>query len=711
MAGSIKATYYTNFKGVDFSTDASLVSKNRSPLATNIIADVGGVPEKRPGWRTLHNFATEGETPEVHGLWSGVIGGETHFLAHVGTRLYRWTETERTLLMEGLSDSPGACAYFGGKLWLTVGKYVVYDGETVKPVSESGYIPTTTIARSPAGGGVTYEDVNLASPWRKNSFCSDGEATEYQLDAEELDLKLIVKQTMSAGVRYGMPYALEQGRTTQVQYGFEVSAEVPVGAVICYDWSKSTVEVNGEVLNYADGPESATKGIAALSDYAAVEESCAVTVMVDEAAKVQGTDFIVDYGAGLVKFVTAPGKPAVTGTDNVTVQFARTAPGYQDKIDHCSIIAAFGVGSNDRLVFSGNPEYPNQDWTSGLNDPSYIPDLSYATVGLEGIPIMGYARVGENLAIIKSDNGQDSTVFMRTASLDEDGQAVFTLKQALAGVGAVSKKSFASLLDEPLFLSGTGIFALTSNVITNERICQNRSFYVNSALTAEPGLEDACAVAYKGMYFLGVGKHVYILDARQEKTYRSETLGDYVYECYYWENVPVVCWMNYKDGADEHLYFGTADGRICRFNTDINGVSKYNDDGEVIQAVWATKADDDGDPTVYKTMIKKGGAVTLKPYSRSSARICFRSDKDTVDWMGAYGTREVYGTMDIFDWLDIDFSRFTFNSNDAPQEIMFNSKVKKYKRLQILIRNNGLNEGFGVYGITKHYVTGNFAKR
>ena len=67
--------------------------------------------------------------------------------------------------------------------------------------------------------------------------------------------------------------------------------------------------------------------------------------------------------------------------------------------------------------------------------------------------------------------------------------------------------------------------------------------------------------------------------------------------------------------------------------------------------------------------------------------------------------------MDIFNWEDIDFSRFTFNANDGPQEIPFNRKVKNYKRLQIIVKNDGLNEGFGIYGIVKHYVVGNYAKK
>lgn len=415
--------------------------------------------------------------------------------------------------------------------------------------------------------------------------------------------------------------------------------------------------------------------------------------------------FTVDRTAGIVTFSTAPSAPSAGRADGLVVQFPKTTEGYADMIEKCTIITAYGAGSSDRIVVSGNPDYPNRDWISGLNDPTYFPDLSYSTVGIEDTAILGYCRIGSALAVVKEDNGQDSTVFFRTAGVDSDGNAVFPLSQAMTGVGAVSTGSFANLLDEPLFLSGTGIFAATTNYLTGDRVGQNRSYYLNASLTQEE-LTDAEAVSYKGMYLLGFPNgHVYVLDGRQNKTYRSESLGDFVYEGYYWENVPARCWMNYEHQGVETLYFGTADGRICRFNTDDDTPERFSDDGAAIAAVWATKMDDDGDPTILKTMLKRGCAVTIKPYHRSSAAVCFRTDRDAV----YYAVKT--DTVDIFDWTDIDFARLSFDSNEGAREVFFNAKAKKYKRLQILIRNAAAGEGFGVFAITKHYVEGNFAKR
>lgn len=640
---ALHTTTYGKFKGVDFSTDASLVDSYRSPWAVNMIADTGGMPEKRMGWRTLHQI----EKP-VNGLFYGVVQGETRFLAHGGTKLYEWTpgrEPEEgaawpKVLKDGLFNGPSAGVNIGGKLWLlTGGDYLVFDGESVQDVESIAYIPTTVIAAAPTGGGEAFESINLLQPQRKNEFIPDGEAKVYQLDSTGL------------------------------------------------------------------GAE-------------------AVTATVRGVAKTEGTDFTVNRVTGTVTFRSPPAKPLVGQEGEVVITFSKRTTGYKEKITKCGILTTYGVGSSDRVVISGNPEFPNQDWTSGLNDPTYFPDLSYAVVGLEATAIVGYRRIGEFLAVIKEDNGQDTTVFLRSASLSGEGEPVFPLKQSIAGVGAVSKRGFGNLLDEQLFLSGTGVCALTASTVTAERIVQNRSFFVDSRLTRERGLDKAVAVSWNGMFLVAVNAHVYLLDGRQDKTYRAKSQSDFVYECYYWEHVPAACWMNHKGawstreqgtkagaegkaqgGTMETLYFGTEDGRICRFNSDVDTMARYADDGGAISAVWSTKADDDGDVTLLKTMIKKGNSVTIKPYTRSSAKICFRTEQDPVDWQAAYDLT------DIFDWEDLDFTRFTFNANDAPREVLFNTKVKKYKRLQIIVKNDAVNEGFGLFEISKHYVVGNFAKR
>lgn len=611
---NIRTTIYKSFRGADFSTDPSLVERCRSPLCTNIIADSGGMPEKRWGWRVL--LRLEGS---IHGLFAGTFDGKIRRLVHAGTKLYAWDESGGApqLLLEGLAEHKSRGVYLRGRLWIVDGQnFMVYDGErAVRVTGEECYVPTVLITRMPTGGGEVLEEVNLLTPRRKESFQTDGEATQFKLSA-----------------------AVDAGSAVRVWV---------------WDEEITDFQCEGDVLTLP----------------------------------------------------TAPAAPAAGSPDGLLVEYSHTVEGYADRINRCSIITSYGLSGDDRLVLSGNADFPNLDWVSAYNEPTYFPDRGYSVLGSEDTAILGYARVGSYQAIVKSDNGQESTIYLRSGTLTDEGKAVFTTKAAMSGVGALGSGSFASLLDDPLFLSATGIHAISVSDMTGSRVTQNRSWFLNPRLTAEEGLAQAEGVVWRGLYLLATASgHVYVLDGRQKKNYRSAAMADFVYEGYYWENVPVRVWLKLEAGEDEGLYFGTADGRICKLNSDIVS-GRYSDDGEAIDAVWATRYDDDGSPSCFKTLLKRGCCVTLKPLSRSSGTVYFRTDRSGSEQAVARDT------MDIFDWADIDFARFTFASDDAPQEIFFHKKVKNYKRLQIIVRNSELNEGFGVYQITKHFVVGNFAKK
>lgn len=611
----LRTKKYERFRGVDFSTDPALVDDARSPWAPNMVADRGGMPEKRPGWRTLETFDAR-----INGIFHASFGGTPQQLVHAGTKLYRRGENGGATaeLASGLPDERSTAVYMGGKLWVfTGGGLYAYDGTTARNAASDAYAPLTVVARVPAGGGVSYEPVNLLTPRQRVRFLGDGSSRVYRLPYTNLD---------------------------------SVDA-----------------------------------------------------VTVEDTALTSG--WTADLAAGTVTFDTAPSAPAAGAEDNVEIAFSKTISGYSGRIGKCRVAAVWGVGaSSDRIVAAGNPDCPNVDFICAYADGGYWPDTNYAVIGTDETAILGYRRMGDQLAVIKEDNGQDSTVFLRAGYLDEDGEATFPVKPCLAGAGAVTRFGFGGIGDEPLVLTGSGVFALTTNSLTAERIAQNRSYRVDPKLLSED-LSEAVSCSCDGTFLVFVGGRVYGLDGRQQRSYPTRSDTGFVYECFYWDNVPARAVARRIVGGREALFFGTADGRLCRFNTDVEGMARYSDDGAPIEAVWATRADDDGDPMVRKTLLPRGGGVTIKPYTRSGAKVLFRTDRDVVGWQAAEGT------MDIFDWEDIDFSRFAFNANDAPAEIPFPGRARKYKRLQILVKNDAAGEGFGVYAIVKHYASGDFAKK
>ena len=617
-----KTTIYNNFKGVDFSVDSSLVDKNRSPYALNLISDIGGMPEKRLGWRTLQQL-----DGKINGFFFGEINGVETYIVHAGTKLYKldMQNNTATVLKSGINNAKSTAFFMKenniSKIFILTGnEYLSYNGTTIIDVSENAYIPNTLISRLPTGGGTVLESVNLIGKKRKESFLGNSTDKIYQLASTNIDSVDLVEYYNSDGV---------------------------------------------------------------------------LTVAI------KNTDYTVDLTAGKVTFTTTH-SPVVTGQDNVFITYSKTISGYADRIKKCTISTLYGVGGSNRVFVSGNPSYKAYDWYSDIFKPSYFPDLGYSVVGSD-TAVMGYQKLGKYLIIIKEDNQQDVTIFQRHGTLDSNGKVTFTIEQGIAGIGAVSKNCFVNLIDEPLMFTRQGIYATTSTNILLERTLRNRSFFIDSKLIKEDNLQNAVATEWNGLYILAINNNAYVLDSKN-KSYRhgqnNFTNSDYIYDCYFWNNIPAICFLSVKG----ELYFGTAEGKICKFNTDIDTMKKYNDDNKPISAIWATCNDDDGATQLYKTMQKKGCLCTIKPYTRSSAKVYVIVDGKPEKFLRNK-------QMDIFDFNDIDFERFTFETNDSPQEIFFKKKIKKYKRLQIIIKNEELNEGFGIFQIIKTYKVGNYAKK
>ena len=182
VSGSLITRNYSNFRGVDFTDNE--VSLTRSPDSLNMWKDyskLGKCIETRP---EIELVATYDNT--IFGLFWYKVGNTEMQIVHSGTKLYKVVKGTKTELFTGMMPARSNAFVYNQILYIKDGiNYLKYDGETIGQVI--GYIPTTSIARKPAGGGSTYQDVNMLSAWRKNTFLGDGESTEYYLDAQEID--------------------------------------------------------------------------------------------------------------------------------------------------------------------------------------------------------------------------------------------------------------------------------------------------------------------------------------------------------------------------------------------------------------------------------------------------------------------------------------------------------------------------------------------
>ncbi len=427
-------------------------------------------------------------------------------------------------------------------------------------------------------------------------------------------------------------------------------------------------------------------------------DSSSVTVEITTTSGVvswsEGVNFTVDRSLGQVKFNTAPSAPIVSGQDNVEICYSKTVENYSQRIKNSTTFAYYGIGGDNRVFLTGNSQYKAWDFWCEIDDPTYFPDINYGIIGSENTGVMGYAKLGEYLLIIKEDNQQDSTIFVRTGELLDDG-AIFPIKQGVTGVGAIAGNTFVNLVDEPLFLSSMGVYAITSNLVTAERTLQNRSYYIDPKLTKEASLHRAIACQWNSYYLLAINSRVYLLDSRQ----KTGSGNSYQYEGYLWQGLDINALLSHKG----NLYFGGSDGGICKLNTHIDNMTKYRDNGQAITAYWDTPADDDGNVALLKTMERKGGLLLIKPSYKTGANIYVSVDGEPFELIRS-------GSFSIFGWENIDFTRFTFLTTSTPKRIYFNHKIRKYTTLQFRIENSSLDESLGIYEITKYFTTYNYGK-
>lgn len=416
----------------------------------------------------------------------------------------------------------------------------------------------------------------------------------------------------------------------------------------------------------------------------------------------EGTHFSVNRTTGVVRFGNAyiPGKPPLEGRPNVKIEAYRKEA-KPDLIRKCRFGIEFGVnGAKDRLFFSGNPDEPNRDRYSWYNDYKFFPDNNYSILGSPKSAVVGYSIISNYLAAHKDENEREMSIIVREGDL-VDNTATFKIINTLQGEGAIATNSFGYLSTEPIFLTRNGLYAVTAQDITGERYSQSRSFYLNGKLTKESitDLQNSFACVYDNMYFLAVGNdRVYVLDGLQSlRTDKSEPYSTRQYAGFYFEKLPIrLMWVD-----ENRLYFGTSDGRICRFYNDKTAQNSYNDDGSVIECQWETP-DIDGN-LFYKNKTLRYVAARVEAAIRTSINI-FTMERGLWNFVKTDNSFANYLSFD-----DIDFSRFSFSCDKTSKIARSKVRVKKVDKFRLRFTNSALNEPFTLYNIAMEYVeNGNF---
>ena len=499
---------YSNFRGADFRGEE--INLSRSPDLLNVWKDYRETESirTRPGLALLSAF-----TEPIYGIF--FYKGMT--LVHSGNSLYKLTDGATELIKDGLNEARSNAFVYEDVWYFKDGKnYLQYDGDEIKPVE--GYIPTTTIARRPTGGGQKYEDVNMLSPYRKNSFLSDGISLSYFFDVVNVD-----------------PYYYP---------------------VVTY--------------TNTDDPD--------------IEK--------DENGVVATSEYTFDFENGSITFInTPPVGPQTPGQDNVIIQFKKVVPRYTECIEKCTMLQEF----DNRVFFSGNPDYPNYIWHCSLNDPSYVSDLDYYKEGMDSGAVRGMAAGNNALWVFREPSDSNTTVFYHTPAIDEEYGKIYPSSHSSISTGCIG--AAVNFNDDIVFFSGRGMEGINGD-ITTEQVVAHRSSLVDRKLISEDGYNDMILAEWEGYLLVivkwvnergeAVGSKVYLADSRA--MFQNENHMEY--EWFYWELDKAVTCAKVYNGM---LYLGCEDGLYTLSDLTKN-----------VESYYTTPKDKFKTPHKQKTTNKRG---------------------------------------------------------------------------------------------------------
>ncbi len=606
-----------NFLGIDFTTSPLKVHPRRAVSGVNFISDYGTL-KKRPGWIEQLKFTNR----PIRGLYHYKTAVADFMIVRAGDKLYRLNNDLTYSELYTISVKPKERISFypiDDKVYIVgLSKYLVMyqDGidESNDPifaideVRNHATIPTTTISiddtLSEIVSRASLEPVNLLTKKRKNTLIGrDAPNLIWELDSGILENDGILSEVL-VDIEYwtGTDLAYKHYKTFPDQVGLEdllfdvdedtfsietskgVVERVKKGVEAKYKWvqtSSSDPAIAKNKLYYdVSGlattiDESFVNGLLPPTQALYEDNSGRLVVEIEYTPPVGVENFFSYWRLTLIESVPSSGSyqhikiyentpPPVDGADNITVTYETSTPLDDSKIQTASIGVVFGINGTTNQLFLANEA---TEYYSMPYDYSYFPDLYVNYVGDKKNPIVGYSRMSDTALVIYKDNqSHESRIYFRTMSLATDEvNADYRYKiydKAIdVNIGCDAAQSIANLAGDNVFLSYQGLYAVTlgNNVAIESRHVKERSAYINKHLEGVD-ITKAISIVFDNRLYMAIGSDVYVADARFKSA--ANMADTFNYEWFYWDNIDVQSWLV----KDNELYFGTSEGRICKFD-------------------------------------------------------------------------------------------------------------------------------------------------
>lgn len=727
-----------DFLGIDITTQDSEVSSKRSPDSKNMISGLKGSVDKRYGTKIV-NSEFQGEN-EVYSIQRYKFN-----LKYVNVGTY-WIEKE---------------FYF-----VHIGNKILY-GETLDNLSyiqyRSGDVSTDDFIVSdarincfaldtPTGYGYIFvgsnaQDANPSIIFIK-AIDEDTISVEAWSHFEDLETNLFSVESTAMKKNEGFLYYPITLINRKVGVKNYLSS---TGAGTEFEQSNILTKYRFNQF-YGDG-----SGKTFYFDRKMLSGSTVYAWLLDSNGEWQTTTAFT-VASDSITFTTAPSAPLVTGTDNVKVLFKidpydasqnLEVPYLPKTFATMEVYNRFGLNGLSDYLFLGKKKAPKTyenkfdyvEWYGKFYKQAYFGQYQYTDFPSG---IAGYSDYGDLQIVHMEKANIEPSINIRSASTDSSGEIVFPVKTGVSGIWIKSPRSITNFYDEPVWIGESGINAMVTNDVSGENFAQDRGFYINEQILIENGIEDAIGFVYDNKFHIAVNGHVYIADNRYRYAEQKSYSKTYQYEWYYWEDVNINCIFIEND----ILYYGTKDGLINRFKNLDDEQFVFSDEvkkdaydwesgilitkgdivlrndvyyvclrthgtgsqfveknfNEVIQngdyfevpviSYWTTPILNMGNITALKTL--KNLWVRIARYQKSGVEIYYkvRGEISMVKQKNA----------DIFSFNDIDFERFTFNTDSDPEVAVTNRMIRKFMSVQFKFQNSR-NEEFSLLEVVGNYTT------
>ena len=548
-----EATYgmnYSNFIGVDVSSDPRVVARNRLAHSVNMWRDYeseqGAAVETFPGFRAPITVFKDKDffMIPIDNMWH-YKGAKHEYI------IFSWSGQLVYYEINELENLKNKATITNTSNQIISGDYSVWDYSVAFTVNNlfyvssssgfieikeeknennqyvliakqaSAYIPTTYY------NGKPYEQRNAFSNTVIDKYQNGGTETVFKNgEGDNAENVNVISFNINDNI-IGMQFPADVYKTiTSVKVaGVEYSHPKLGENDSFFRFSKENGKFKNEYIVLHSGRESQKYG----------HESYATSIIIPK-EKISGQLVEITYNV----------EPTHFNTIGNLVHFQSDKLTMAEAILGCTKSAVY----DGRVFLTGNPELPNTVFYSqrnltGANDPTYFGVYNYFNDGDGNTPNVDMLAMPKMLMVIKRDTTQDGSIYYHVGAdnphSDESVRnlvpRIYPSSTGAAGLGSAGLTDAYSLscnfLDDPVFLSRRGLEGITKEQLNAERTVQHRSSTIDRFLIKED-LAHASLAEWKGYLVVCCNGHIYLADSR---TKTQNAYGSFQYEWFYLEGV------------------------------------------------------------------------------------------------------------------------------------------------------------------------------